>query len=237
MKLSLTLFNDKEWFVSGMLSPDTLKYFNNQIEIAKEENIDYKSRLIGQISSSLTLRDPEDRVINKVFREILNCRYEHKGGRDLAPFVQAYIDARMSEFYVRESLSDWGVTDSNITLKNTSLWVNFQRKYEYNPAHTHPALFTFVAWTKVPFTMENENNHELARKTNQKNINGALNFIYGNGGQPTPHYVTPEEGGFVFFPSSLMHVVYPFYTSDDERISISGNFHAVPVKTDSTLKV
>ena len=31
------------------------------------------------------------------------------------------------------------------------------------------------------------------------------------------------EGTIVMFPSWLNHSVYPFYTSDDYRISISGN--------------
>ena len=31
------------------------------------------------------------------------------------------------------------------------------------------------------------------------------------------------EGKIMMFPSSLVHCVYPFYTSDDYRISLSGN--------------
>ena len=31
------------------------------------------------------------------------------------------------------------------------------------------------------------------------------------------------EGTIVMFPSKLMHIVYPFQTSDDYRISIAGN--------------
>ena len=31
------------------------------------------------------------------------------------------------------------------------------------------------------------------------------------------------EGYMVMFPSETQHCVYPFYTSDEERISISGN--------------
>jgi inosine/xanthosine triphosphate pyrophosphatase family protein len=31
------------------------------------------------------------------------------------------------------------------------------------------------------------------------------------------------EGKIAFFPSKLSHCVYPFYSSDDVRISISGN--------------
>ena len=32
-----------------------------------------------------------------------------------------------------------------------------------------------------------------------------------------------DIGKIIFFPSKLNHCVYPFYTSDDTRISISGN--------------
>ena len=33
------------------------------------------------------------------------------------------------------------------------------------------------------------------------------------------------EGKIVMFPSKLLHMVYPFQTSDDYRISIAGNLH------------
>ena len=32
-----------------------------------------------------------------------------------------------------------------------------------------------------------------------------------------------DEGTMLMFPSNTQHCVYPFYTSDEERISISGN--------------
>ena len=31
------------------------------------------------------------------------------------------------------------------------------------------------------------------------------------------------EGHIIMFPANLQHCVYPFYTSDDTRISFSGN--------------
>ena len=31
------------------------------------------------------------------------------------------------------------------------------------------------------------------------------------------------EGTMLFFPSWLQHQVYPFYTSDEKRVSLSGN--------------
>ena len=33
-----------------------------------------------------------------------------------------------------------------------------------------------------------------------------------------------SAGKMVIFPATLKHSVYPFYTSDDYRISVSGNF-------------
>jgi hypothetical protein len=33
------------------------------------------------------------------------------------------------------------------------------------------------------------------------------------------------EGIWLYFHQSLNHIVYPFYTSDDYRITISGNIH------------
>ena len=39
-----------------------------------------------------------------------------------------------------------------------------------------------------------------------------------------PTYViTPEKGNFYFFPSYMMHTVYPFLDSSEERRSVSFN--------------
>ncbi len=35
--------------------------------------------------------------------------------------------------------------------------------------------------------------------------------------------VTPKVGDFYFFPHYLMHAVYPFFDSDEERRSVSFN--------------
>jgi hypothetical protein len=35
------------------------------------------------------------------------------------------------------------------------------------------------------------------------------------------------EGKMLMFPNSAYHTVYPFYTSDDYRITVSGNLDIV----------
>ena len=37
------------------------------------------------------------------------------------------------------------------------------------------------------------------------------------------HTIVPKVGDFYFFPNYMMHVVYPFKNTDEERRSISFN--------------
>jgi hypothetical protein len=43
----------------------------------------------------------------------------------------------------------------------------------------------------------------------------------------------PVTGEMCIFPSYLMHYVSPFYTKGIERISVSGNFSIIDIKTET----
>ena len=105
-------------------------------------------------------------------------------------------------------------------------WVNFQKKHEFNPIHTHDGVFSFVIWHKVPFTQKDE----YARFPNMKEDQikaGHFAFVVTNQmGKIIQHDMCVDntwEGKMALFPADLNHIVYPFYTSDEYRISISGN--------------
>ena len=107
-----------------------------------------------------------------------------------------------------------------------SLWVNFQQKYEFNPLHLHEGLYSFVIWYKVPFSMEDEYNQ--FPKTRKKHVKaGHFSFVHTDNIGRVEHTDLPVdkewEGKIALFPSNFHHQVYPFFTSDDYRISISGN--------------
>jgi len=114
-------------------------------------------------------------------------------------------------------------------LKLTSLWVNFQKKHEFNPIHNHDGVFSFIIFMKIPYTMQNELKKSPGIKSNL-NLAGHLSFVFlGDNGQDglqkihMPADKTWEKQGLLF-KSHLNHIVYPFYSSDDYRITISGNF-------------
>ena len=109
-------------------------------------------------------------------------------------------------------------------LELNSLWVNFQKKNDYNPLHTHEGKFSFVIYLKVP-----ENIFKTNTDSNTKNA-GKISFVYGQGTSDfdrTHYIVTPYDKLMFIFPVSLHHEVAPFWV-DETRISVSGNFQLVP---------
>ena len=107
-----------------------------------------------------------------------------------------------------------------------SMWVNFQKKYEFNPMHVHSGIFSFVIWLQVPFYMKEEQDNSPGKESNS-NVAGCFEFDYANilGGYSS-HYLHVDknwEGKICLFPSKLNHAVNPFYSSEEYRITVSGN--------------
>ena len=66
---------------------------------------------------------------------------------------------------------------------------------------------------------------ETSQKDKTTNNNGKLVLIDGSKRfvcSPT-YTITPEVGNFYFFPSYMMHTVYPFSDTSEERRSVSFN--------------
>jgi hypothetical protein len=118
------------------------------------------------------------------------------------------------------------------TLKLSELWVNFQKKYEYNPAHNHRGVYSFVIWYQIPFFFENELKYNY--KPNGDCMHGKFAFIVPrifnslyNLTQFCLDIDKTKEGYIAIFPSNLFHTVYPFYSSDEYRITIAGNIQNI----------
>jgi len=121
---------------------------------------------------------------------------------------------------------DIGMYATNRRFKLKNLWVNFQKKHEFNPPHLHTGIFSFVIWIKIPYSLEDENKM-FPDMTDQNRRVSKFTFHYSNiVGQHSGMVIPVDksfEGKMLFFPANLTHSVNPFYTSDDYRISIAGN--------------
>ena len=111
-------------------------------------------------------------------------------------------------------------------LKLNTSWVNFQKKNEFNPIHTHDGFFSFVIWIKIPYSVQAEIAQPHVANSNMQRA-GMFSFMYTNVFGEIRESVqaidSSFEGEIFLFPASFMHQVYPFSTSDEYRISISGN--------------
>ena len=119
--------------------------------------------------------------------------------------------------------------------KIKDMWINFQKKHEHLRLHEHSGNLSFVMWVQIPYDLQKE-----LKLSNCKHLhdssNSLFNFVHTNiFGQIVDKPILVDksyEGTIIIFNSNLRHIVYPFYTSDDYRISISGNLIAgLPIET------
>ena len=102
---------------------------------------------------------------------------------------------------------------NNVPFKMGPPWINYQKKYEFIPQHTHDGIFSYTIWIDLP---NNEGEYASTFQFTYSDIQGALrtNNIKLN---------KKDNGRMLFFPSTVNHQVYPFYNSNEQRVSISGN--------------
>ena len=107
-------------------------------------------------------------------------------------------------------------------------WINYQEKYDFQPPHTHSGAFSFVIWHKIPYDLEEELNYYGSSSTAVTSL-FCFQTITANNVRSIPLKICKEVENYIcVFPSDLHHLVHPFYTSDDYRVSLSGNIRVVP---------
>jgi len=124
--------------------------------------------------------------------------------------------------FLSDSVFTWIKLSENKEIKSFNLissWIVRQFKNEYNPVHYHSGHVSGVGYLKVPKSFG-----ENPQKKNN-NHNGKIDLIYGTRQflSESSFVITPEVGYFYFFPHYLMHTVYPFNGTDEERRSVSFN--------------
>jgi hypothetical protein len=129
---------------------------------------------------------------------------------------------RWAEF-LGKSCQRWLLEGHDIRIKKFDIiasWIVRQFKNDYNPIHYHGGDISGVGYLKVPEDMGN-----TAQKAKKVNHNGKLILIDGSKKFVcNPSYIiTPKVGDFYFFPSYMMHTVYPFFNTSEERRSVSFN--------------
>lgn len=198
--------------------------------------------MFGNFSNYGFIRDTlPDELLQKLLQEVdsLDFATAEKYNNNLAGNISAEFklkdnQAELEKFVLglcNQYSEYWGTTNTRQDLRSDNLemyvyWANFQKKHEFNPVHTHDGIFSFAIWLKVPYLAADELNTEMCKSTNMPRA-GMFSFIYNNvfGESREAEFIVDKntEGTILLFPSALPHMVYPFSTSDEYRVSISGN--------------
>jgi hypothetical protein len=135
-----------------------------------------------------------------------------------------FIEESGYKNFLSKSVHEWLKISGYKEIKDfeiISSWIVRQFKNEYNPVHWHGGHVSGVGYLKVP-----ESFGETAQPlSNKNNKNGNLELIYGSRQflSDSSFSIKPETGYFYFFPHYMMHTVYPFTGTNEERRSISFN--------------
>ena len=198
------------------LPKDMTDYLWECIDVAKKKKINMKNNLAGHISHSYKLEDPQNLIIEKV----VNVAFNQVDNPRMFNFINGEIRS------INRKVAIHPTSEMKPCLHD--LWVNFQKKYEFQPIHNHSSLMSFVIWMDIPYDWKDEAKLPFAKSNLNFPLGGNFNFVYSQSESKSAHEYTiplsPSMNGYCcFFPSYLSHQVYPFYTSDKDRITISGN--------------
>ena len=175
---------------------DTLNKYIDDILSDKEKakKQDWGHALVGHVKQEFKLEN--DFIDSSGFMNFLSKAVE--------AWIKNAEQKQITKFLVHES------------------WVVRQFKNDFNPVHWHSGHISGVGYLKLPKTF---GKLEQGDKKGELNKLGRIELIHGNKMflQKSTFSIVPEVGSFYFFPNYMMHTVYPFKDSDEERRSISFN--------------
>ena len=202
-------------FLKVKLDQDIIDYLWKIVDIAKKVNITHKSNLIGNISQSLILEDLDSFFFKSV------C----------IPLIKKYRENHISGV---DPVAQNTLLNPNSKIILNQLWVNYQYKTEFNPYHDHSGVYSFAIWMKIPYSWDEQSKLQHfsdIKESERKPGNFEFEYIDTLGGVRNWGYTLSknDEGTMLFFPAALRHCVYPFYETNEPRISISGNLLYLPL--------
>ena len=159
----------------------------------KSKELDIGERLVGDVTQ-------EFEIEQKIMQEsgwgqfLSNC---------VSKWIEIETKSKITKFQILKS------------------WVVRQFENEYNPTHWHSGHISGAGFLKVPTNLGKNKQHK--EKINYKG--GNLQLMHGSRMflSHSTMNIVPKVGDFYFFPNYLMHHVYPFKDTKEERRSISFN--------------
>jgi hypothetical protein len=209
MKEKTNWEESNEYFGTRMLGhTEVPEYVMNFLKEEDDSNkIPFQTQLAGHIKKEYGFKNVPSEVSTWITSQSLNF-------------------SKMNDIVIAKSKHNTEL--SEVVLDK--LWINYQKKHEFNPFHKHTGFLSFIIFVKIPYDLKEELKvFPEMNKQGDFNVNSTSKLCFLNTdllGEPMFDSIPVDksfEGKMLMFSASQYHAVYPFYTSDEERITVSGN--------------
>ena len=198
----------KEFWIDIRLSEEEINFLRDAISDPENEGENCNHVLVGNISKSERIKDKD----NWFYETVLKKLTEKLFYRDWDVYHKYHVEKE-------EPLPKFGMN---------AFWVNYMKQHEFNPLpHIHRALYSFVVFMKIPTHWKDQ--HALPFVAHSSNP-CASDFQFAWSRKDRDELIfrnfplsSEDEGRMLFFPATLQHQVFPFYGTEEERVTISGN--------------
>ena len=198
----------KELWIDTRLKQEEMDFLWDAISSDKENKENHNHALVGNIFKSEIIKDTGNWFYESALKKLTKKMFY----RDWDNF---------SKYHIEEERPF-------LEFKMDKFWVNYQKQHEFNPLpHMHAGLFSFVVFMKIPIHWKEQHALPFVAHSNAPSASD-FQFVWTEKDsvvvQTTNFSLSSEdEGRMLFFPASLQHQVYPFYGTEEKRITISGN--------------
>ena len=178
----------------------------NTSKRTEEENAN--SKLAGNISESWFIKDKDNWLMENVLKECCDYMFFKESWTN-------YYNVRVSK-----------AVDPPVYVLD-EYWVNYQKQTEFNPPHMHSGMWSFVIFMKIPTHYKEQHALPISANSNAPCVSDFQfwppNMNTTSRTEANYALSAKDEGRMLFFPAWLVHQVFPFYGTEEERVTVSGN--------------
>ena len=201
--------NENPW-LDVRISEEAMKHLRSLFDTKQLTEPNIQTYTLGTVSKSDYLQDTDNWFYENVLKDLANHLYY----REFSNYYKVHLEKSMppAEFYLQK------------------MWINYQKQYEFNPPHQHGSTYSFATFIKIPTHWKEQHALPWLKRANDQQASD-FQFLLGEEMGPIRLVNIPlspeDEGRMLFFPGWLMHQVFPFYGTEEERITISGNLQLI----------
>ena len=138
-------------------------------------------------------------------------------------FQEKVLNQAVTKYFQEYGIPWWPNGTHSHVFTFQRFWCNVTTTGQYQAAHNHDSVLSFVIWLNIP----HDTDEEKLIMDGMHPEAGDFLFMYtdmlGKIRRKNIHLNKSYSGTMMLFPSEIHHAVYPHFSTNEPRISLSGD--------------